>query len=158
MGLDAHVVCACLRDGRAKPHPLPERLGFDETGEPYLKGNPSPADDALHDRWWTASCEHGGYQIGVRLGNITGVAKIREFLRTLEGNPGPKFPILLQKVVYDGTHCGDWIPIELTRELSSEVDIVLHSSDILNDWEKEFFGNMKKLCEASVVTGNPIVF
>jgi len=39
-----------------------------------------------------------------------------------------------------------------------EVETVLHSSDILADSEKEFFNNMKQLCEASIATGNPIMF
>jgi hypothetical protein len=39
-----------------------------------------------------------------------------------------------------------------------EVDTVLHSSDILAESEKEFFTNMKLLCEASIATGNPIMF
>ena len=34
------------------------------------------------------------------------------FLNGLQGEPGPRFPILLKKVVYDGTHTGDWIPIK----------------------------------------------
>jgi hypothetical protein len=43
-------------------------------------------------------------------------------------------------------------------ELMKEVDIVLHSSDILAESEQEFFGNMKLLCQASIETGNPILF
>jgi len=39
-----------------------------------------------------------------------------------------------------------------------EVDLVLASSDILTDGEKEFFQSMKRLCEASIATGNPIGF
>jgi len=39
----------------------------------------------------------------------------------------------------------------------TEVDTVLHSSDLLEDYEKEFFNNMKLLCEASVATGNPVM-
>jgi hypothetical protein len=38
------------------------------------------------------------------------------------------------------------------------VDIVLHSSDILSDSEKEFFVNMQELCQASIETGNAILF
>jgi hypothetical protein len=74
------------------------------------------------------------------------------------GTCGPRFPILLEKVIYDGTHTGDWIPIKQSPALLKEVDIVLHSSDILAESEKEFFGNMKELCEASIATGNPIMF
>lgn len=50
------------------------------------------------------------------------------------------------------------MPNELVPKLLKEVDIVLHSSDILSDSEKEFFGNRKQLCQASLETGNPILF
>ena len=39
-----------------------------------------------------------------------------------------------------------------------EVDLVLGSRDILTPGEKEFFESMKRLCEASLATGNPIGF
>jgi len=158
MGLDAYVRCTCIRDGRAKPHPFPDRLVFDEKAEPVLTGDPSTDEWTAHDRWFPESCEHGGYLVSERLGNISLAAHMREFLHGLEGDPGPRFPILLQKVVYDGTHCGDWISSEQAVKLLKEVDIVLHSSDILANSEKEFFSSMKRLCEASVATGNPIVF
>jgi hypothetical protein len=38
------------------------------------------------------------------------------------------------------------------------VNTVLHSKDILAESEKEFFENMKLLCEASVATGNALMF
>jgi hypothetical protein len=83
---------------------------------------------------------------------------MREFLRGLQGDPGPKFPILLKKVVYDGTHTGDWLSVKESPALLREVDLVLGSSDILTEGEKEFFQSMKRLGEASVATGNPIMF
>jgi hypothetical protein len=158
MGLDAHVRCACIRDGLAKSHPFPDRLTLDETAEPVLTGDPSEEDWLVHDRWFADSCEHSGYLLSERLGNISMASHLREFLRPLEGHPRPRFPILLEKVLYDGTHSGDWIPSERTVDLLKEVETVLHSKDILADSEKEFFLSMKKLCRASIETGNPIVF
>jgi len=38
------------------------------------------------------------------------------------------------------------------------VQIVLHSSDILSDSEREFFESLRRLCDASIETGNPIMF
>jgi hypothetical protein len=72
--------------------------------------------------------------------------------------PDPKFPILLEKVVYDGTPTGDWVPVKQSPALSQEVNLVLASSDILIPGEKEFFESMRRLYEASIATGNPIVF
>ena len=104
------------------------------------------------------SCEHEGFLVSEFLGNITRIQNVREFLRGLQGNPGPKFPVLLKKVVYDGTHTGDWVPIKQSPALLKEVNLVLGSSDILTQGEKEFFESMKRLCEASIATGNPIIF
>lgn len=158
MSLDAFVRCTCIREGKAKPHPLPDRLTFDESGEPTLTGDPSEEECEAHDQWVGESCEHEGYLLSMFLGNITRLGNLRTFLRGLQGSPGPRFPILLEKVLYDGTHTGDWISSKDAAKLLKEVNTVLHSSDILADSEKEFFTNMKLLCEASIATGNPIMF
>ena len=157
MSLDAFVRCSCIRDGKGKPHPFAERLIFDERGEPSLSGNPSEEDGEAHDRWLGESCEHNGFLVGESLGSITLAKHLRDFLRGLQGDPAPRFPILLKKVVYDGTHTGDWIGSKEAVRLLQEVDIVLHSSDILSQAEKAFFTSMKRLCEASIAAGNPIV-
>jgi len=158
MSLDAFVRCTCIRGGKAKPHPFPDRLTFDESGEPTLTGDPSEEECEAHDQWVGESCEHEGYLLSMFLGNITRVGNLRSFLRGLQGSPGPRFPILLEQVLYDGTHTGDWISSKDAAKLLKEVNTVLHSSDILADSEKEFFTNMKLLCEASIATGNPIMF
>jgi hypothetical protein len=159
MSLDAFVRCNCIRDGKAKPHPLAERLIFDKRGEPSLSGDASEEAWEAHDRWLGESCEHNGFLVGESLGNITLAKHLRDFLRGLQGDPAPRFPILLKKkVVYDGTHTGDWIGNKEAVRLLQEVDTVLHSSDILSEAEKGFFISMKRLCEASIAAGNPIVF
>jgi hypothetical protein len=157
MSLDVFVRCSCIRDGKGKPHPFAERLIFDERGEPSLSGNASEEDGEAHDRWLGESCEHNGFLVGESLGSITLAKHLRDFLRGLQGDPAPRFPILLKKVVYDGTHTGDWIGSKEAVRLLQEVDIVLHSSDILSQAEKAFFISMKRLCEASIAAGNPIV-
>jgi hypothetical protein len=158
MSLDAFVRCNCVRGGKAKPHPFADRLIFDERGEPSLSGDVSEKDWERHDRWLGESCEHNGFVVGESLGNITLANHLRDFLRGLQGDPAPRFPLLLKKVVYDGTHTGDWIGSKEAVRLLQEVDTVLHSSDILSEAEKGFFTSMKRLCEASIATGNPIVF
>jgi len=158
MSLDGFVRCSCVREGKAKPHPLPERLTWDETGSPSLTGEPTEEEWDLHDKWLQESCEHEGYLISEFLGNITRARNVREFLRGLQGTPGPKFPILLKQVVYDGTHTGDFVPTKQTAALMKEVELVLASRDILTQGEREFFEAMKRLCEASLATGNPILF
>ena len=159
MSLDAYVRCSCIRDGKArKPHPSPDRFTWDESSAPSLTGDPDQAEWDAHDKWVQEACEHEGYQVSEFLGNITRIRNVREFVRGLQGNPGPKFPILLKKVVYDGTHTGDWVPAKETPELLKEVNLVLQSSDILTQGEQEFFESMKRLCEASIESRNPIGF
>lgn len=158
MGLDAHVRCTCIRDGKAKPHPFPDRLRFDDTGEPFLIGDPPEKDWVAHDRWFAESCEHGGYLVATRLGNVGFVSRLRELVKHLQGDPGPRFPILLKQVIYDGTHCGDSIPSAQAPALLAEVDTILHSRDILSETEQGFFSNVRSLCVASMDTGYPIAF
>jgi hypothetical protein len=159
MSLDAYVRCTCIRDRKVKkPHPYPDKFMWDESSAPSMSGDPNDEEWEAHDEWVRDSCEHEGFLISEFLGNITRVKNVRDFLRGLQGSPGPKFPILLKKVVYDGTHTGDWLPIKQTPALSKEVDLVLASRDILTPGEREFFEAMKRLCEASIATGNPIGF
>lgn len=159
MSLDGYVRCSCIREGKAKKlHPFPDRFMWDESSAPSLSGDPTDEEWEAHDKWVQKACEHQGFLISEFLGNITRVKNVRDFLKGLQGEPGPKFPILLKKVVYDGTHTGDWLPAKQTPALRKEVDLVLASRDILTPGEKEFFESMKRLCEASLATGNPIGF
>ena len=158
MSLDACVRCRCIQDGLAKAHPLPERLILNDAAEPELSGDPSEEEWLVHDRWFADSCEHGGYLLSEPLGNISLVARIREFVRHLQGRPGPRFPILLEHVIYNGTHTGDSLAAAQVELLLKEVDMILHSADILSDTEKTFFETLRRLCEASMKTGNPILF
>jgi hypothetical protein len=158
MSLDAFVRCAGIREAKAKPHPLPVRLSFDESGEPTLTGDPTEEEWKAHGQWIAESCEQEGYRLSMFLGNITRVGNLRSLLRGLQGSPGPKFPVLLGKVLYGGARTGDWISSQDAARLLNEVDIVLHSSDILTDSEKECFTHRKLLFEASVATRSPIMF
>jgi hypothetical protein len=119
MGLNAFVCCNCIKEGKVPPHPFPELLAFDQTGEPILKGN-GDIDLKLwlkHDKWYRDSCPHSGYLVEKRLGNIAGVAYVRGFL---EGNSPNEFPLLLERVVYDGVHAGDWIAARAVPQLMRE--------------------------------------
>lgn len=158
MSLDGFVRSTCIRDGKPKTLPFPDRLIFDESGEPKLTGDPSEQQWEAHDQWPGELCDHEEYLLSLFLGDITRAGSLRSFLRHLLGTPGPRFPILPQKVLYDGTHTGDWSSSKIAEKLLKEVDIVLHSSDILADFEKEFFNNMKLLCEAIGATGSPVIF
>lgn len=157
MGLDAYVICNCARDGKAKPHPFPERMGFDDTGEPILGGSPSLEDWLVHDRWQKDSCEHGGTLMDVRLGNIAAIAYVRDELKVISEREKQNYPLLSGKVVYNGVHSGDWIAVSDVPALLDEVESVLSVQNLSNRTH-EFCTNMRRLCEASIATSNPITF
>src|SRR3954466_5875029 len=73
MSLDAYVRCSCIRDGKASPHPSPDRFTWDESGAPSLTGDPTEEEWEAHDQWVQQSCEHEGYLVSEPLGNITRV-------------------------------------------------------------------------------------
>lgn len=155
MGLDAWVHCNCIKEGKTRPHPFPELLAFDETGEPTLK---SDGDINLklwlkHDKWYRDSCPHSGYLVEKRLGNLASVAYVRGFL---EDNSPNDFPLLLGRVVYSGTHCGDWVAVSAVPQLLTETRRLqdLTSDPVI----RQFTNDVIELAEASIATGNPIVF
>jgi len=155
MGLDASVCCNCIKEGNAPPHSFPELLAFDLTGEPILKGD-GDIDLKLwlkHDKWYRDSCPHSGYLVEKRLGNIAAVAYVRGFL---ENNSPHSFPLLLERVVYDGTHCGDWVAASDVPQLLTETRRLqgLTTDPLI----VQFTNDVVVLAEASIATGNPIVF
>jgi hypothetical protein len=155
MGLDASVHCNCVKEGKAPPHPFPELLAFDETGEPTLK---SDADISLklwskHDKWYRDSCPHSGHLVEKHLGNISLVACVRGFL---EDNSRNSFPLLLERVVYSGTHSGDWVAASEVPQLLTETRRLQGSTS--DPVIIQFTNDVIELAEASIATGNPIVF
>lgn len=158
MGLDGQVRCRCIPDGLAKPHPFPERLALDETIEPFLTGNPTLDDWLVHNRWFNDPCQHNGYIAQERLGNGAAIAHVRELLPSVEGEPSPRFPIMSGKVVYSGIHTGDYVPSNESAELLKEVDEASQFHGTWDVFDSEFSASMKRLCEASIETRNPIVF
>ena len=155
MGLGAWVHCNCVKEGKAPPHPFPELLAFDETGEPILKGD-GDIDLKLwlkHDKWYRDSCQHSGYLVEKRLGNATAVAYVRGFL---EDNSPNSFPLLLEHVVYSGTHSGDWVAANEVPQLLTETRRLpgLTTDPVII----QFANDLIELAEASIATGNPIVF
>jgi len=155
MGLDASVRCNCIKEGKAPPHPFPELLAFDNTGEPILRGD-GEIDLKLwlkHDKWSRDSCPHSGYLVEKRLGNVTSVAYVREFL---ENNSPHSFPLLLERVVYSGSHCGDWVAASEALQLLTETRRL--QSLTSDPFVVPFTNDLIELAEASIATGNPIVF
>lgn len=155
MGLDAHVCCNCIKEGIAPPHPFPELLILDDTGEPTLGSHEEINMDQWlqHDAWYILSCPHSGRLLKKRLGNISLIDQVRLFL---DLRSVTSFPILRTKVVYDGIHGGDWIAPTDSERLMEEAKRLreIATTPVI----AQFAADMIELAEASVATGNPIVF
>jgi hypothetical protein len=157
MGLDARVRCNCVRDGLALPHPIPERLRFDENGEPFVEVESGGIGDevwAAHENWLNNGCLHGGYLIEKRLGNLMRIVHVRTFVESYAASNA--FPILRERVVYSGTHCGDSINAADAAVLLEELR-ELQRID-LDNVVSEFAADLVAVCGASVTSGNPVVF
>jgi hypothetical protein len=109
MGLDAWVRCNCIKEGKGAPHPFPELLCFDETGEPTLDtsaGQPSIEQWLQHDEWLRRACPHGDGLVERRLGNAALIRHIREFLASI---PEGDSRMIRERVIYSDSHSGDCI-------------------------------------------------
>ncbi|MCI0353258.1 MAG: hypothetical protein L0Z53_27890 [Acidobacteriales bacterium] len=158
MGLDAHVQCNCAKQGKAKPFPFPNRLIFDEQGEPQFSDEGLTTEQLVEcDRWCSDwGCEHHGYLAQTRIGNISYVAHVRHQLEIAEQERIGLFPLLLSRVVQDGMHAGDYIESGDVAALLREVNTIeLWSND---ETMKEFASAMRELCKASLASGNAICF
>lgn len=156
MGLDVRVRCTCVRDGLVPPHPSPEKLRFDENGEPFLEceGDYSWEEWRAHEKWLNEGCVHGGRLVDKRLGHMMRIVHVRSFLE-FHAAPGT-FPILQDGVVYSGIHCGDSIN---ARDAAALLDEIRHVQQLqLDDVVSEFVTDLTEVCDASILSGNPIVF
>jgi len=155
MGLDAHVHCNCIKEGKANPHPFPEMLRFDECGMAYLDEscNPTLEQYQIADSWYWKSCEHGGDFARERIGNMSYVDLIRAFILDCGSD---QYPITWNQVVYNGTHGGDFIHIKDVPKLKEEIEKLMDEQP--DEYVIDFISKMNKLCAASLVTGNHLCF
>lgn len=121
MGLDARVYCDCLEKGRLKK-PLPPGFAVkvEEDGMPCITKN----GELIYDVEAAAAdflCEHEGRTlIHHSLGNMARIAVLRMELE----REASAFPLLLQKVVYNGIHGGDWIGTNELLQLRVELKLI----------------------------------
>ena len=92
-----------------------------------------------------------------RLGNVATV----EFLRNELSAAADLFPVLLSRVLYDGTHCGDSLDRATVAKLTPELDRLdgFACADPTNQGLLDTFAaEMRELVAASDRTGRPIDF
>ena len=123
MGLDAVVFCDCVETERLKiAHPFPNLLFVETNGSPEIRStNPGKTDK--HDKWMELPpCKHKGMMIsGFYLGSMTLIERVHNSLKSMLKPPLPKCPVLLRKVLYCGTHTGDYLTLVQVRMLAVEL-------------------------------------
>ena len=91
-----------------------------------------------------------------RIGNIATVAFLEEEIATLFGN---QESLLSTKVVYSGSHTGDFIPFSETHQLEQEVNqLEARSAETRSLELTTFIGQMRRLIVAASREHNAIVF
>jgi hypothetical protein len=161
LSLDAYVRCRCVQEGRAKPHPFPNLLIVDPLEGPQLREEATDEQWEKHDKWLAKACEHEGFAAEEFLGNVWLIQKIRNCLGKLQKASGRKFPMLLDKVVYDGTHTGDVIEALDVPNLLTEVEAAEKLASRCGEHAPrlgEFLKKMHRLGMASLAARNPIQF
>lgn len=138
MGLDAHVYLR--REFIQAAHLDALRLDED-TGEVYYAHQANLRDD------FNSEAVH------IRLGNIANIAGLRHELCPPDAN----IPIICAKILYSGSHAGDWIEFALIDDLAHEVARLRARTD-LSSYAVIFLDSLDALILASRDQRNPIVF
>ncbi len=158
MALDAFVYCDCFeRDNLRCDPPRGMALRVALTGE--VTCDP-PDDSAWHafTAWKIGkACLHQGMiLVRHRLGNEAKIDLIRAELQ----KDALRFPILLEKVLYSGTHTCDWLPLKSLKGLTEELKHLnpnpTHTSAA--DSLRLFKIQIAELIIAAQLTGKPICF
>jgi len=158
MGLDAVVFCDCYERGRTKR--VPSEFGLLDVQrngalEPR-SGNPEMLDQ--FDAWRRRACRHEeGMMVGESLGNATQVGELRDALRP----KGSLFPILLGKVIYSGSHTGDYLSPRDVAKLAIELDRLKRigtSEKTLDRDLQTFRRKLEKLVRVALKIKKPIAF
>ena len=91
--------------------------------------------------------------VSVRFGNLSEIAALREEITGILDTGS----LMVQRVVYSGTHSGDVVPFELIPRLSAEVETIAKSPQQSVEL-RAFVRNIETLVGVALREGNPIVF
>jgi len=114
--------------------------------------------DIAFDQWDFDACEHeSGILVHRRIGNMAGVAFLRKILSPYSST----LPITFSKIIYSGTHAGDFIAPDQVALLEPELKALseLHLDDAEAEaWVRDFERKLRELVEAALKIGKPIAF
>jgi len=159
MGLDATVYCNCFETGKLRN---PPRADFDvyvsEEGSLECRNNDLDTQIAFDSWRYNEACEHEDTTLlHHRIGNISLVGLLRQELN----RQGDDFPIILTKVIYSGTHCGDFLTMDDIRELQREMPRLkcFRCADAESQaFLDGFYNQLAELIECATAMNKPIVF
>jgi len=160
MGVSACVYCNCLEKGLLASQPKSEWNVFvDSDGSRSTEGLDLEAELEF-DQWNESACEHeSGIYLRRPIGNVSLVGMLREQLSA--NGTGKTFPILVGHVLYNGTHGGDSVPMELMPQLREEVSqlFVVHCDEPSTEaFLRGFEQTMQALCADAEALDRPICF
>ena len=159
MGLDASVYCNCFETGLLRTQPRDDfdvyvsKIGAIECGNCDLE------ICMAFDTWrFNDACEHEDTILTHHyIGNTACVDRLREELH----KNAELFPIILEKIIYTGTHSGDHLTIDVVLKLELEVRMLpnLHceekrSQEVLD----YFYTQLLDLVECAKLMNKPIAF
>jgi hypothetical protein len=158
MGLDAFVFCDCYERGRVK-------RCQPKLGSLYLLPNgslESRSDDPdvldRFDAWRAHACRHEeGIVASDRLGGLAHIDQLRDALLRQRR----RFPVLIAKVVYCGTHCGDHLSLRDVSKLAIELDRLksVRTGDKSLDKDLQILRRkLEKLVRVALKIEKPIAF
>ncbi len=158
MGLDATVYCNCFETGRLKESAPCPQVSISADGS--LDCGSEDLEKLLaFDQWLLhRACEHpNGVLLHHHIGNLAQVGLLRSEL----GREVEAFSILLSKVLYSGTHTGDYLLPEDLSNVQAELDRLdkfVSSSERNQEDVDSFRLQMLELVGAALRVGKPISF
>ena len=166
MGLEAWVSCDCVEKNRLKkPHRYPNQLHIGKNGSPEIRSvDPVMLDE--HDAWMQLPpCRHDEMTVeSSYLGNMGFVAGVRNTLASFSSLL-PACPILLGKVLYSGTHTGDFLTVKQVESLAKELEqlksVNLRRAGIPIDQHKplrSITAELTRLAKTALKLRKPIAF
>jgi hypothetical protein len=166
MGLDACVYCDCVEKNRlSTPHPYPKQLYIERNGSPEIRSVDS-AKQEKHDAWIQATpCKHDEMTVDdAYLGNAGFIGLLRDALRGASSML-PACPVLLSKVLYSGTHTGDFLsPVQVSllhEELQQLKAVDLRASGLPRPQIKpclSLLAELERLSKSALKIRKPIAF
>lgn len=157
MGLDATVYCNCSELQKLNEAPPCQSVFVADDGS--LDCGSEELNVLLaFDRWRLSACDHpNGILLHHRIGNMAQAGLLRS---ELSRDPAA-FPILLTKVLYSGTHAGDYLLPNDLGELAYELERLgwlVCSTPANHEYVSLFRKQIGELVEAAVGVGKPISF